>query len=128
MTPQEIFDKVCVHLFTQRTPAMNDGGDCLYRGPDGTRCAVGALIPDDVYEERIEFKDVYGIREWLIEKKLFRFSDVGLLKELQDVHDCWPLGSALAPPESLATQLRDVAEDHDLDDSILTDELVGVEW
>ena len=27
---------------------------CLYRGPNGTKCAVGALIPDELYKEEIE--------------------------------------------------------------------------
>ena len=33
---------------------MNGPYSCRYRGPDGTACAVGCLIPDELYDPLIE--------------------------------------------------------------------------
>jgi hypothetical protein len=53
MTLQETFDKVCVHLLTQLQKSVfldsNGSMACAYRGPNGLKCAVGCLIPDELY-------------------------------------------------------------------------------
>lgn len=57
MTGQEIFDSVLAHLRKQGKASVNDVDDmelCQYRGPDGTSCAVGCLIPDELYDPLIE--------------------------------------------------------------------------
>lgn len=54
MTEQEIFDKVAEHLQKQGHRALNEDGVCVYRGKNGTKCAVGALIPDELYDSKIE--------------------------------------------------------------------------
>jgi hypothetical protein len=61
LTKQEIFDKAVNGLAGQgfirsrQTEDDEEVGEsrtkCLYRGLGGTKCAVGHLIPDDVYEE-----------------------------------------------------------------------------
>ena len=53
MTPQEIFDKVARHMLTQKCKAMVEG-NCMYRTPEGLRCAAGCLIPDDKYRPDME--------------------------------------------------------------------------
>ena len=54
MTQQEIFDTVLEHLRKQGKASLSTEGDCTYRGPDGTSCAVGCLIPDELYDPLIE--------------------------------------------------------------------------
>ena len=54
MTGQEIFDGVLAHLRKQGKASVNDVGKCAYRGEGGTACAVGCLIPDELYDPRIE--------------------------------------------------------------------------
>lgn len=97
MTPQEIFDTVARHLFTQGERAgreIKDGlGDavdfeCLYRGPNNGTCAVGKLLPDACYDPCMEGDSVTGVCEaygaglpnWMHE-------NLGLLIRLQNVHD-----------------------------------------
>jgi hypothetical protein len=53
LSNQEIFDKVSKHLLTQMKKSMS-GETCLYRGPNGLKCAIGALIPDEFYDEAME--------------------------------------------------------------------------
>jgi hypothetical protein len=57
-TKQEIFDTVARHLLTQNARAEDEGGDCLYRTPEGLMCAAGCLIPDAAYSRDIEKKNV----------------------------------------------------------------------
>lgn len=55
MTPQEIFDAAAIGVIKQgRASVSGPGGKCLYRGPDGTKCAAGHLIPDEVYDCRMD--------------------------------------------------------------------------
>ncbi|MFN9029662.1 MAG: hypothetical protein ACK54C_01980 [Betaproteobacteria bacterium] len=50
---QDVFDTVLNHLRKQG-PATDDRGECVYRTAEGKRCAVGVLIPDDMYDPDIE--------------------------------------------------------------------------
>ena len=55
-TPREIWERVSAHLLRQGRRATRDGGyhGCMYRGRDGTSCAVGCLIPDEAYDPDME--------------------------------------------------------------------------
>lgn len=72
--------------------ARTYGDACLYRTPDGGRCAVGALIRDDEYRpEMDQASDGYGTgvtslsTRGLLPARLV--PHVGLLEELQNLHD-----------------------------------------
>lgn len=98
MTPQEIFDTVVRHLFKQGKRSdrtlSNGNSVCCYRTEAGLKCAVGVLIPDDVYDPVMD--DVFtgegtGIAAMLRkhrDKLPSWFSDnLSLLKQLQIIHD-----------------------------------------
>lgn len=54
---QRAFDIVAEHLLKQKEKCM-DGNSCVYRSKsitgEVTKCAIGALIPDELYDESIE--------------------------------------------------------------------------
>jgi len=50
---QAIFDQVASHLLTQQRQSTLDG-TCQYRTAEGLKCAVGCLIDDQHYNDRIE--------------------------------------------------------------------------
>jgi hypothetical protein len=57
MTKHELFIKVKNHLLTQNKKAYVDldiNGSCALRGMDNTKCAVGCLIPDELYNPDME--------------------------------------------------------------------------
>lgn len=85
MTDQEIFDKVLAHCRQQGVSATNDAGDCMYRGRNGTKCAVGCLIPDNVYVPSMEtfltFSDVVALIPGVT------VDQSQLLRHLQSAHD-----------------------------------------
>ena len=59
MTAQEAFDKAVAGVRAQGYQiSMDEKTNCVYRGPNGLRCAVGHLIPDELCQPA--FEDVTG--------------------------------------------------------------------
>jgi hypothetical protein len=126
MTPQEIFDTVARHLFTQGERAgivlddeadRGEGFSCRYRGPCGTACAVGKLIPDDAYDPGMEgcgvtqLMDNFGpdLPQWMV-------GNYELLDRLQMVHD---QDAHWISDERMRFELSMAAQSYGLDGSIL---------
>jgi len=90
-TAQELFDTVATHLIKQGKKSFSkETGYCLYRGPDGMKCAIGCLIPDSDYSIHFECND---LRQLLNSGKLpknlveeFTYCK-SMLEELQRLHD-----------------------------------------
>lgn len=91
MTNQEIVDKVFYGMEKQgfEKSLTPNGTGCAYRGANGTACAVGQLIPDEVFAtwpEECNTQRIGMIYHRLI---ALGISDrqIGLLAALQDIHD-----------------------------------------
>ena len=93
MNNQQAFDTMVQHLRKQRRRSKSTNeASCLYRGPGGLKCAIGALIPDELYDERMEGK---SINRLLISEcdtfpelsYLFEGIDEQLLDGMQNIHD-----------------------------------------
>ncbi len=84
MTKQEVFDVVAAHLLKQnrKATAGNGSSRCLFKTPDGLKCAVGCLIKDENYTIQLEDR---GIKT-LIDMGLVPDHEV-LLISLQEIHD-----------------------------------------
>lgn len=89
--PQETFDTVARHLFKQGKQAIRqppkqetEKGICLYRGPNGTKCAAGCLIPDSEYKASFEGCGIAAIRQSC--KSLMQHQG-HLVQDLQNAHD-----------------------------------------
>ena len=92
MTNQELFDKVVAHARTQREKSINEEGTCLYRGPRGLKCFIGALIPDDKYTPKLEGKSAGGPtvgETWGLNLEVPGQKDLAYL--LQKIHDLRPI-------------------------------------
>ena len=88
MNNQQAFDTIVKHLRVQNTRAMNDG-ICRYRDPTtGGKCAVGALIPDTLYETRMECNPIDSVLAMSpkLQEYLAEVSEE-LLIEMLDTHD-----------------------------------------
>lgn len=108
MTEQEIFTKVANHLLTQNEPSVNSDYECLYRGPNGLKCAVGCLIKDEFYSADIERMAVAtcDVNARLISSGIIVDSHE-LLQALQQLHD-------YGDPATWRQGLERVATLHDL--------------
>ena len=91
MSLNEIFYKVEKHLLKQNEQAKVRNR-CKYRTSSGLSCAVGCLIPDEMYTNKIEnmnvarlplniIKPIVGVQRDKVEIKL------ELLENLQEIHD-----------------------------------------
>ena len=89
MTNQEIFDTAVTHLRKQNRKSIDETKNCLYRGPDGTKCAVGCFIPDDKYSSRMEGESIDTLgKEYLFIRNLFSAEQICmLLSDIQTIHD-----------------------------------------
>jgi len=83
-TAQDIFNTVAMHLMTQGERSTGAMGLCRYRGSKGHMCAIGVLIPDEMYNSSMEGKTVGTIQNRL--PAALR-SHLPLLDDLQIVHD-----------------------------------------
>lgn len=88
VTPQEFYNKTVSHLRKQGCRSEANKG-CAYRGPEGTMCAAGVHIPDELYDPEMEGAtlDLLLVHFPQLEEC---FPDFELAFELQRIHDCVP--------------------------------------
>jgi len=98
VTRREIFEKIKKHLLSQGKQSMKEelvGNGCAYRGEDGLKCAIGCLIPDELYSLEIE-RDIVDLRShykffWIPFIKHLGIEDsdetIHFLSDLQRIHD-----------------------------------------
>lgn len=57
---QSLFNQATLGVWKQaRCSTDAAGGTCFYRGPNNVKCAVGHVIPDRLYDPRMEGNTVY---------------------------------------------------------------------
>jgi hypothetical protein len=90
MNAQEIFDKVATHLIKQGKVSVGEDGFCAYRGNDGLMCAVGCLIPDDIYHVDMEGANADSLLSYDLPS--YFEENIDLLLRLQQNHDSCQYG------------------------------------
>lgn len=124
MELQEAFDTVVTHLYTQKKRAFTSSS-CLYRTPEGLKCAAGCLIPDELYDIEMEGAPFYALNKyqnivdhfnnpWL---NNVRFVD--LIQRLQDAHDDRESWNDEGPNEEMYENLIDIASKYKLNTEVL---------
>lgn len=117
---EQVSEYIRDHLLKQKARAVPVGRatGCMYRTQEGLRCAVGCLIDDSVYDERIEGSGIgSGVTEFVIKShpsldKLHHQLLLSLLHEWQLYHDQgvyekWTSGAACSlGPSEFHVQLR----------------------
>lgn len=116
-TAQEVFDQAAVHMLTQKEKSNDPQrpSRCLYRNPNGLKCAAGALIADHEY---FEVMDKTGQSGWysLVDRGTVTATHKLLIANLQSAHDNF---NTL---DELRISLCDVATKHELN----TDAIKGM--
>lgn len=117
LTKQEAFDKAFDYVLEygfSLAPAAFDapyaqgGGACLYRGANGAKCHVGALIPDNLYSPFMEGTSVCELmNEVAAIKELLGEDNRNFYQDLQLVHDCSGIGAAITEYNDLALPPED---------------------
>ncbi len=123
MTKQEAFDKMVAHLAHQKHRCVIDSV-CAYRGPDGTKCIVGAMISDETAAlidgiRATESTSISNDPVWEMAKAELALEDLREPRdkifyiEMQEVHD---LSYTL---EDIQARLRRIAVHYELDPAIV---------
>ena len=120
MNAQILFDTVITHLLNQKVQSINESANCLYRGPNGTSCAVGCLIPDEMYDKDMdnmnEDSSIAYVVEHFVTPDYFK-DHIELLKRLQEIHDQDYYGEGFTKNNSdFMTMIGDVAAEFGLVD------------
>ena len=107
MTKQETFDLVVNGLREQGRKSLGPDGDCAYRSCDGLKCAVGMIIPDELYDEGME-----GIGVGMLAREFPSLMptvspNIDILEHLQSIHD-------FSPVEQWESDFKALAAEHGL--------------
>ena len=109
MDRQAIYNRVKDHLIKQVVCSVSSAGHCLYRGPEGSKCAIGALIDDSHYNDDLEGLEAssYQVVRAVSASLGFEISesDAYFLRCLQSVHD----QHDSTEPDKWPTELADFA-------------------
>ena len=102
----QLISDVKAHLLEQgcrsTKPGKYEGSnqDCMYRGPNGTKCGIGFLIPDELYDVKMEgyaaeqiVKDYPLIHSAIVHNYGHDSVDNQVLSEIQEIHDFVDIGS-----------------------------------
>ena len=92
LTNQQVFDNALNQMRKQNyMRSYNpDLQACVYRGKNGLKCAIGASIPDSLYDPGIEDRTVSELLWSPPFAELFHLVDLCLLQDLQHLHDSKP--------------------------------------
>lgn len=104
MTNQETFDIVARHLVKQGCRSYEYGFGCVYRSSDGKKCAVGALIPDELYSKEMEGKT--AVHEIVAPVLTKLGHDPDFCNALQMVHDGTCSNNFIPALKEVATSWR----------------------
>lgn len=117
---QATFDRVVTHLAQQKrrskvsSEEAAGSGMCRYR--TGTlSCAVGCLIPDELYRVWLDDTDASAVDHWFDEGVFTATHNriPSLLSSLQSAHD------RHVTPNGLRVDLHDIAENYALDPHLI---------
>jgi hypothetical protein len=90
---QKAYETIRAHLIQQGRPAKDlQTGSCFYRAEGGLKCAVGCLISDEAYNEKLEDHTPSDERvQEALRKSGWDFTEGGfsMLKAMQERHDTW---------------------------------------
>jgi hypothetical protein len=129
---QDVFDTVLNHIRKQG-PAVTAHGTCAYRTEEGKSCAIGCLIPDDLYTEAMEGASGWALttsindRDFAYDKadaalvsamkKVYpgmTLDDALLLARLQNIHDSAVISTAGFNGVEFEDRMRELARDKGL--------------
>ena len=117
-TDRDVFEFIKNHLLTQGQRSLMDNEmTCAYFGVEGKKCAVGALIREDIYHSSIEEKPVnHSLVQSAITKSVPNWKiNTEMLCELQSIHD----GKSMYDWEMVSWKLDEFESDKLVDDDYI---------
>jgi len=81
---------------------------CMYRSSEGLKCAIGCLIPDELYDPKYEGVQVKNLPMEILDKIGLNQNDYLFLSRLQLLHDTYQ-------PDEWKERLKDMADLYSLE-------------
>lgn len=109
MTNQEYLEMLVRAAHDGTFPSLNETRrECRYRNQEGKRCAIGLIIPDEVYAPAWEGETVHGLPQILrtLLKILLPDMTADELQSVQLLHDQHAMGKEGWNTEQFITDLR----------------------
>lgn len=128
LTKQQAYEKIFRYFskpdaklsYVQGVQGVQGGAQCVYRAPDGSRCAVGCILPNRLYrpamdEESLGADDALTVAlgsEWWHEHSSF----VNFLSDVQLAHDDAAGRESRGEPglSIFLKRLHEIAQEHAL--------------
>lgn len=88
LTLQDVFNLGYIGVIRQGKQSAGADGYCLYRGPDGIKCAIGHCIPDELYTPNLENIIPVSSTFWNICGGLFELDSIDFGRALRDFQWC----------------------------------------
>lgn len=111
ITDQTIIAAVAYHLLCQGERSTDGQGYCCYYSDTGAKCAVGALIPQELYNPSLEGWGISREPMSSVLEVLGLRTHVRVLYILQNIHDS-------GYPQVWPSMLRALAEEYGCDFTI----------
>jgi hypothetical protein len=108
MTRQEAFNISYFGLASQGFRRALNGSTCAYRAPTGSKCAIGHILPDGLYQEWFDLEPVRTFSKVLIACALNPEKDLEWAASLQRCHD------VSATPSTMKEALAQFASNENL--------------
>lgn len=86
LSKQQAFEKAITGILTQGRISFSEPS-CKYRGEDGDKCAIGWLIPDEIYDKKMEECGTLTRTYPILKKTLNIVDDLKFYQKLQKLHD-----------------------------------------
>lgn len=86
MTAQEYYELLVNAVYDGVMPS-DEKNECLYRGPEGKKCAIGLLIPDEDYSPSFELQAVDELPQPLLDAITPEGLSIQDLVKIQYAHD-----------------------------------------
>lgn len=81
---QGLFDTVMIGLLKQGKRSVDGDNRCVYRGPDGLKCAAGFLMPDEAFDVDLNNLTIYTVPYF---KNNYNPLELQFIKRMQTIHD-----------------------------------------
>lgn len=92
MNAQDILNSNYQWFIVEKHNRAGDGAQCFYRMDNGNRCAIGCVMPDEVYDEDMDISERGGkilvvLDNFPLADEFFKETDLSFLYDLQSAHD-----------------------------------------
>jgi hypothetical protein len=82
---------MCAQFALQGGPSVSPKNSCKYRGPNNRKCAIGAIMPDELYDPKFESTPVSRLSLTIVSEDETMQEFLNVAQHAHDMH-AWTKG------------------------------------